>query len=85
MTFLIKKLDRSMIEDEIESLIDLLRDAVDNGASVGFLSPLEDKEAELFWQETSAIVLQENRLLLAAYDHGKIVGCAQLDLIKKPS
>ncbi len=32
-------------------LIDLLRDSVEGGASVGFLSPLKRETADAFWQD----------------------------------
>ena len=71
----------------------LLRDAVDSGASVGFLPPLAEAEADAYWRGVVAAVREGSCLLLVARDAeggadapgGKIVGTAQLLLATRPN
>jgi len=46
----------------------LLRDAVDSGASVGFLPPLAEAEADAYWRGIVAAVREGSCLLLVARD-----------------
>jgi ribosomal protein S18 acetylase RimI-like enzyme len=63
-------------------LVALLRDAVDSGASVGFLPPLAVATAAAYWRTVAAEVEAGSRVLLAARraGDGVIVGSAQLEL-----
>jgi GNAT superfamily N-acetyltransferase len=62
-------------------LCELLIDAVERGASVGFLSPLGVKEADTFWRRVQHAVAEGRRtLLVAALDDGVIAGTVQLEL-----
>ncbi len=59
----------------------LLQDAVDSGASVGFLPPLGAAEAASYWQSVVAAVAEGSRLLLVARAPAPaLVGAVQLDL-----
>lgn len=59
----------------------LLRDAVESGASVGFLPPLSDAEAGAYWDTVAAAVDEGSRVALVAHDQALgLVGSAQLDL-----
>jgi acetyltransferase len=58
----------------------LLQDAVTGGASIGFLPPLSQAEADSYWQEVAAALNGKNRLMLIAEDGGTLVGTVQLDL-----
>jgi ribosomal protein S18 acetylase RimI-like enzyme len=58
----------------------LLHACVHAGASVGFVLPFEQAEAEAFWTEKVLPALQGGaRVLLVARIGGRIVGSAQLD------
>src|SRR5881628_997147 len=46
----------------------LLRNAVDSGASVGFLPPLAEAEADAYWRGVVAAVREGSCLLLVAHD-----------------
>jgi GNAT superfamily N-acetyltransferase len=62
-------------------LCELLIDAVERGASVGFLSPLGPAEADTFWRRVQHAVAEGRRtLLVAALDDGVIAGTVQLEL-----
>jgi acetyltransferase len=64
------------------ALIALLGDAVDSGASVGFLRPLAPAAAAAYWRTVAADVEQGSRVLLVARraGDGTVVGTAQLEL-----
>ena len=63
------------------ALVALLRDAVDSGASIGFLPPLSEDEAVEYWRSVGAAVAEGSRVLFAARDAaGEAIGSAQLDL-----
>jgi acetyltransferase len=66
-------------------LIHLLKDTVDNGASVGFLPPLSAEDAQQYWRTVFQEVSQGNCVLLVASDAGQIVGSVQLALVTKPN
>ncbi|MBI2380802.1 MAG: GNAT family N-acetyltransferase [Gammaproteobacteria bacterium] len=55
----------------------LLMDAVESGASVGFLSPLSLEEARAYWVQVKASLGRE-RVLLGAFRNGVLVGSVQL-------
>jgi ribosomal protein S18 acetylase RimI-like enzyme len=67
----------------LEQLIDLLTDAVDSGASVGFLPPLGRDEALEYWLGIIGEIDAGGRLLLAALRDDDLVGSVQLELASK--
>lgn len=67
------------------SLAMLLRDAVDSGASVGFLPPLAATEEEEFWAGVKQSVAAGTTLLLVAEEAGQLLGTVQLALATKPN
>jgi len=72
-------------EKNIEQFAALLIDAVESGASVGFLPPLGKEEALAYWREVIAAIRQGRRVLLAAVEGDRnlgnlIQGSVQLDL-----
>jgi ribosomal protein S18 acetylase RimI-like enzyme len=73
--------------DEVEAtLVGLLQDAVDAGASVGFLAPLRAGEARAYWRDVVAAMREGRyRLLVARRDGGPPVGTVQLDLATRPN
>jgi acetyltransferase len=64
----------------LSQLIDLLQDAVDSGASVGFLAPLSDVDATQYCTTVFTQISQQGRIVLAAVHEGTIVGSVQLEL-----
>jgi acetyltransferase len=80
---MIASLDPEEAEKNIDQLAGLLIDAVESGASVGFLPPLGTEEALGYWREVIAAMRQGRRVLLAALegDLGDVIqGSVQLDL-----
>lgn len=71
---------------DLAALHALLRDAVEGGASVGYLVPLPEAEVAAFWAGVMHGVTAGHRVVLAARDEsGTIVGSVQLDLAQKPN
>ena len=60
------------------SLAELLIDAVDSGASVGFLPPLGREEAQAYWRGVAEEMRGGDRVLLAAIDGEGVAGSVQL-------
>jgi acetyltransferase len=76
----IRQLDSDDACRQREPLIDLLRDAVAGGASLGFPLPLGRAEAESCWGSVVDAVRAKRRLLLVALAHQRVIGSVQLDL-----
>jgi ribosomal protein S18 acetylase RimI-like enzyme len=71
---------QKIMEDKIiEDLSKLLISVVDDGASIGFLSPLGFVESEEYWRH----VLQPGIILWGVKCDGKVVGSVQLHLSLK--
>jgi len=71
---------------DVRALTALLKDAVDSGASVGFLPPLGDAEGEAYWRSVVGAVREGSCVLLGAREaDGMLVGIAQLLLATRPN
>lgn len=81
----ITRLTAPQAHDLLDALVDLLRDSVDGGASVGFLPPLDSAEARAYWDGILAEVAAGSRLLLAAFADDQLAGSVQLELVQKPN
>jgi ribosomal protein S18 acetylase RimI-like enzyme len=73
------------IEDLLPALVQLLRESVDGGASLGFLPPLSEAEARDYWVSLGADLRSGLRLLFAATVDGRLVGSGQLNLPPWPN
>ncbi len=69
------------IEPYLDEMSDMLVQIVDAGASIGFLPPLEYKEAVAYWEQ----VVQPATLLYIAKINDVIAGTIQLHLCTKPN
>jgi len=67
-------------EQAIAQLSELLIDAVDSGASVGFMPPLDETEANEYWRGAIAAMREGSSVLLVAEEGGHIQGSVQLAL-----
>lgn len=81
----IEILGAAMAEAAIPALTEILRDCVENGASVGFMAWNGAEDFAGFWRGVAAEVAAGRTILLAARQAGEIVGTAQLQLIGKPN
>lgn len=69
----------------VEQLHSLLTDCVESGASVGFLTPVDEQELELYWSSVEAELKSGTRKLFLAYDNEIVIGAVQLSLCSKPN
>ncbi len=81
----IRIIDSRAFDIYLPQLAGLLIDAVDHGASLGFLAPLSMDEAGLYWQGVRDGVVEGSRVVLVALRGGELVGTVQLDLCRKPN
>jgi len=81
----IERVTAEQAQASLTELIQLLQDAVNSGASVGFLPPLSDDVARVYWQGTIDAVAHGTGLLLVACQDGHIVGTVQLALATQPN
>ena len=65
---------------QIDQFIGLLADTVNNGASVGFLRPLDTNLAHDYWHDVFTSVGKGAKILLIAREDALIVGSVQLEL-----
>jgi acetyltransferase len=74
-------LNAPALRERLGELAPLLRDAVEHGASMGFMLPLAEAEVVDYWNGVAAQVAQGSKVVLAAIDSaGRMVGSAQLGL-----
>jgi acetyltransferase len=67
-------------ESDVEQLVNLLIDAIESGASIGFMPPILRSEAFSYWQDVLGAMRDGRRVLLVAMDGDVIQGSVQLDL-----
>ena len=77
---MIVSLNPEEAESNVHQLAELLIDAVDSGASVGFMPPLAEAEALAYWRDVIAAMRAGRRVLLAVVDGSLVQGAVQLDL-----
>lgn len=85
MTFPIESLSSPPSPVDFAALSALLRDAVESGASVGYLVPVREEEMTSFWQDVFGDVARGTRVVLVAREAGRIVGSVQLGLATRPN
>jgi GNAT superfamily N-acetyltransferase len=81
----VERIDASGFEAALPVLAELLVDAVDSGASVGFLNPFTTTDAARWWRGLAAAVSAGEVILLVARLDGAIVGTVQLHLARLPN
>ncbi|ENW61023.1 hypothetical protein F915_01755 [Acinetobacter baumannii NIPH 70] len=79
----IEILEINEIGDHEQGLSLLLEDSVNNGASIGFLAPIEKNEVLNYWREVNHKLAQGNSRLWIAIQEGTVVGSVQLSLVSK--
>lgn len=79
----IKHLNSETTTPVIPKLTALLQNAVENGASIGFLPPLSEKEANEYWGEVGSALKTPYRILLIATEGGEVIGTVQLDMASR--
>jgi len=74
----VRRLTAAEGRQNLGALADVLVDCVEGGASVSFMSPFSKAEAEAFFEEVVRGVEGGDRILLAAFADGKLVGTVQV-------
>jgi GNAT superfamily N-acetyltransferase len=85
VTVTVTRLDAPQLLAVVEELADLLTDTVDDGASVGFLAPLDRAEAVGWWKERAAGVAAGRLAVWAARTADRVVGTVSLAFPDKPN
>jgi GNAT superfamily N-acetyltransferase/predicted enzyme related to lactoylglutathione lyase len=75
----------TLTDTEIEGLTALLVESVEQGASVGFMHPLDPEEARAFWRRVADGVASGERAFLLAEDEEGILGTVHLVLAQPPN
>jgi len=74
----VRRLTAAEGREHLRALADVLVDCVEGGASVSFMSPFSKAEAAAFFDEVVRGVESGDRILLAAFADGRLVGTVQL-------
>ncbi|SUV69939.1 acetyltransferase [Bordetella avium] len=67
----------------LDGLSELLKNCVDEGASIGFLPPLAQTAAQTYWREVGASLGAGSRVLLVCTQDQRMAGSVQLSLCGK--
>jgi GNAT superfamily N-acetyltransferase len=81
----VRRLAGAALEEHLDELAAVLADCVDGGASVGYLAPFSPARARAELEGMAAEVDRGRRLLLAAFDGGRVVGTVQVILALPPN
>ncbi|WP_405968213.1 GNAT family N-acetyltransferase [Streptomyces sp. NBC_00015] len=81
----VTRLDAPRLRSRAAELADLLVDAVDDGASLGFLAPLDRTAAEDWWRDRAQGVDAGQFAVWAAQDGDRVVGTVGLAFPDKPN
>jgi ribosomal protein S18 acetylase RimI-like enzyme len=68
-----------------KALQDLMRNAVESGASIGFVLPVSDENLESYWQGVAHQLDTGALVLLVAREDDRIIGTIQLALATRPN
>ncbi|MGB8645434.1 MAG: GNAT family N-acetyltransferase [Anaerolineae bacterium] len=69
----------------LPDLVALLQETVASGASVGFLFPLSDLDAETYWRQVLADLAGSHHVLLVARVDEQVAGAVQLVMATRPN
>ena len=69
----------------LDDLCEALSDCVDDGASLGFMSPFTPRDGEAFWEGVAERVGRGEVLLYGAFIGDRLVGTVQIGFASKPN
>jgi len=78
MAVSIRSVSHADLEALVPALVDVLADAVNAGAGLGFLAPLDPELARDYWLSLRPELKAGSRLLMVAFSEGRLVGSGQL-------
>lgn len=79
----IERLDAEGARFHTPGLVALLEDAIESGASLGFLPPLSEETMADYWHSIIDEVAHEVRVLLVALESEQVIGSVQLAFASK--
>lgn len=82
---IVTRLDEAQLLQRVSDLADLLVDTVADGASIGFLAPLDRTAAMVWWKERAVAVAAGQLAVWAAREGGRTVGTVSLAFADKPN
>ena len=82
---MIARLGGAEVIEHLDALVELLRDSVDSGASVGFLPPLARAAAEQYWRGVAGAAEAAERRVFALFEGGELAGTVQLQRATMPN
>ncbi|MFZ4533719.1 MAG: GNAT family N-acetyltransferase [Alsobacter sp.] len=85
MTNDVRILDGAAARAALPELVGILVDCVEGGASVGFMQPYGQAEAQAWWDGVVGEVTAGATVLFGAAVDGRLVGTAQLGVDQKPN
>lgn len=85
MTATIRRLGAAEARAALPDLCEVLTDCVNGGASVGFMQPYNNADAEPYWRGVADAVASGATLLLVAEIKGRIVGTVQVGSAQMPN
>ena len=75
----VRTLDAALLRARRDELVALVADAVDGGASIGFVLPHAIDDYRRFWDGVAAAAEAGERVVLACEREGRIVGAVQFE------
>ena len=85
MSFSIRTIEPEELRTRVPEFRALLVDAIDGGASVGYVQPLDDALIDAFWRDVADDAATGVRRVFVAERGGELVGTAQLAPSSKPN
>jgi GNAT superfamily N-acetyltransferase len=82
---IVTRLDERQLSADRQELADLVADTVNDGASIGFLAPMDRAAALAWWKERAGAVAAGHLAVWAAYDGRRVVGTVGLAFPDKPN
>ncbi|MFV3093040.1 GNAT family N-acetyltransferase [Pseudomonas sp. GW6] len=85
MSVTLQRLDSTNFANYREGLSVLLLDAINDGASIGFLADPDEREAAEYFAQVHAAMTDGSLLLWVAHEQSRVLGSVQLSLCQKPN
>jgi len=85
MSLIIRPVSPTELDDAVPTLVELLRDTVNGGASMGFVAPLSRHDARDYWLSLRPALRSGDRLLIGAFCDDIVVGSVQLNFPPWPN
>jgi GNAT superfamily N-acetyltransferase len=81
----IRRLAAAEVLERKSEFLELLRDAVESGGTIGFLLPADEDKLDRYWTGVAREMEAGERELFAAFEDNKVVGSLQLAYEKAES